>query len=417
MVKWINFFIVTLCIGTLFHCIVSPVHASYTESTYYIHTDNLGSVIAVSDENGNNVEYSKYAPYGKEALSVKRQAESITEREYTGQIADKNTQLAYYNARYYDPVLSRFISADSVNDQLNRYSYVGGNPIMRNDPGGDREEEGWGRIDNDTESIEDYQLGWTKGIHEGIFIKGGINLSYKENDITITATTVNMPQKMKAIMESYIRGLPEGLRNYSKYTQSIFAYDNADMERMMGLGIAAFAYSKVPVIGINADVFSYKPSLQQNTFAHEYAHNTQQMVMTGYFGAKGIKTAEDYHRYRGEVMSILSTVKKMYADKFSEVLVPSWSAENKKYGGDLSVRLAPKFQTSMPSDAYAFSAPDYSEFEAEGRAAYDSSFGFLSYTGYKFPFWEDAWKPLNNFYDYLYEEMTPSNHSSRVNRR
>ncbi len=144
MVKWINLFLVTLCIGTLLHLSSSPVQAAYTETTYYIHQDHLGSVVAVSDENGNNVEYSKYAPYGKEALSVKRQAESITERGYTGQIRDQNTSLAYYNARYYDPVLSRFISADSVNDQLNRYSYVGGNPVMMNDPRGNMFDEGDG---------------------------------------------------------------------------------------------------------------------------------------------------------------------------------------------------------------------------------------------------------------------------------
>jgi hypothetical protein len=47
-----------------------------------------------------------------------------------------------YNARYYDPGLGRFVSADTVvpeytNPQdLNRYSYVRGNPLLYTDPSG-----------------------------------------------------------------------------------------------------------------------------------------------------------------------------------------------------------------------------------------------------------------------------------------
>ena len=44
----------------------------------------------------------------------------------------------YYGARYYDPALSRFITADTVYDAgpqgLNRYSYALNNPIIYNDP-------------------------------------------------------------------------------------------------------------------------------------------------------------------------------------------------------------------------------------------------------------------------------------------
>ena len=48
----------------------------------------------------------------------------------------------FYNARYYDPALRRFISADTIvpdpgNPQdLNRYTYVGNNPTTHNDPSG-----------------------------------------------------------------------------------------------------------------------------------------------------------------------------------------------------------------------------------------------------------------------------------------
>ncbi len=48
----------------------------------------------------------------------------------------------YYHARYYDPRLGRFLSPDSMgvslgNPQtLNRYAYVGNNPLNHTDPTG-----------------------------------------------------------------------------------------------------------------------------------------------------------------------------------------------------------------------------------------------------------------------------------------
>lgn len=73
-----------------------------------------------------------------------------TDRQYTGQINDGDTGLYYYNARYYDPALHRFIQADTIvpdpnNPQsLNRYSYTRNNPVKYTDPTGHWEEEGGG---------------------------------------------------------------------------------------------------------------------------------------------------------------------------------------------------------------------------------------------------------------------------------
>jgi RHS repeat-associated protein len=50
--------------------------------------------------------------------------------------------LLYYQSRYYNPSLNRFISADTVvgdpgnPQQLNRYSYVTNNPLRYTDPSG-----------------------------------------------------------------------------------------------------------------------------------------------------------------------------------------------------------------------------------------------------------------------------------------
>ena len=63
-------------------------------------------------------------------------AEPNTRYQYTDQELDAETDWYYYGARYYDPVLGRFLQADPVLDGLNRYSYVHGNPVRYTDPTG-----------------------------------------------------------------------------------------------------------------------------------------------------------------------------------------------------------------------------------------------------------------------------------------
>jgi RHS repeat-associated protein len=66
-----------------------------------------------------------------------------TDKKFTGQRFD-GTGLYYYNARYYDPTIGRFISPDTViqsfaNPQcFNRYSYCLNNPLKYIDPSGNK---------------------------------------------------------------------------------------------------------------------------------------------------------------------------------------------------------------------------------------------------------------------------------------
>ena len=105
-----------------------------TESVYYIHQDHLGSTSLVTNSSGNAVAKQRYYPYGQTRAT---DGTLPTDKEYTGQVSDMDqTGLYYYNARYYDPLLAKFTQADTANDQLNRYAYVGNNPINRIDPSG-----------------------------------------------------------------------------------------------------------------------------------------------------------------------------------------------------------------------------------------------------------------------------------------
>ncbi len=106
---------------------------------YYPQTDHLGSTVLVTDPNGTPIQTMTYQPFGQ--IQAATGASPIT-MKYTGQEDDSDIGLYYYNARYYDSVLGRFISPDSIvtnanNPQdLNRYVYVSNNPINRIDPSG-----------------------------------------------------------------------------------------------------------------------------------------------------------------------------------------------------------------------------------------------------------------------------------------
>ncbi len=98
---------------------------------------HLGSVALTTDANGNLASSQEFKPWGE----VRSGGVSQTTINYTGQKLD-STGLLYYNARYYDPVLARFISADNIEigagatQELNRYSYVDNNPLLFTDPSG-----------------------------------------------------------------------------------------------------------------------------------------------------------------------------------------------------------------------------------------------------------------------------------------
>ncbi|HEX6797113.1 MAG TPA: RHS repeat-associated core domain-containing protein, partial [Ktedonobacterales bacterium] len=77
----------------------------------YLGSDNLGSAQVALDGSGNPQASVLYDPYGNVRYSSGTMPGSYG---YTGQHADAATGLDYYNARYYDPVLGQFTSADLI---------------------------------------------------------------------------------------------------------------------------------------------------------------------------------------------------------------------------------------------------------------------------------------------------------------
>ncbi|CAI4032688.1 hypothetical protein DNFV4_03118 [Nitrospira tepida] len=114
-----------------------------TGAIHYWHQDHLGSSSVITDNTGALVQRLAYYPYGATRTNQSSANPTVdVPYKYTGKELDSTTGLYYYEARYYDPTLGRFISADTIvpnprdPQDLNRYTYAGNNPFKYTDPTG-----------------------------------------------------------------------------------------------------------------------------------------------------------------------------------------------------------------------------------------------------------------------------------------
>lgn len=103
----------------------------------------LRSPIAATDINGKKLWEQHYQPYGER---LDKAVGADNPQWYTGKVEDKDDGLMYYGARYYDPVIGRFMAVDPVGFNakkpmsFNRYAYAADNPYFYTDPTGMLEE-------------------------------------------------------------------------------------------------------------------------------------------------------------------------------------------------------------------------------------------------------------------------------------
>ncbi|MCG6168927.1 RHS repeat domain-containing protein [Leptospira sanjuanensis] len=105
----------------------------------YFLTDQVDSVSHVLDDEGKTLSRMQYLPYGDTFV---HKGDTNFAPKYNSQELDWESGFYFYNARYYDPGIARFTSADTIIDGesdtqgWNRFSYVKGNPIGAKDPTG-----------------------------------------------------------------------------------------------------------------------------------------------------------------------------------------------------------------------------------------------------------------------------------------
>jgi RHS repeat-associated protein len=106
-----------------------------TGEIWYYHADALGSIVRMTDGEQNVIEEMsrQYDAFGQPELGAGEAGYAYTGREW-----DPEAGLYYYRARYYDPVVSRFLSSDPIGfvGGFNFYAYVGNRPTALTDPSG-----------------------------------------------------------------------------------------------------------------------------------------------------------------------------------------------------------------------------------------------------------------------------------------
>ncbi|WP_452602781.1 colicin D domain-containing protein [Pontimicrobium sp. MEBiC06410] len=115
---------------------------------YYLHRDYLGSILMISDADGNVKEKRHFDAWGNIVKVADGDGNTLNQlqfidRGYTGHEHLQGVNLIHMNGRLYDAKLRRFLAPDNFIQNLgdtqnfNRYGYVLNNPLLYTDPSGE----------------------------------------------------------------------------------------------------------------------------------------------------------------------------------------------------------------------------------------------------------------------------------------
>jgi RHS repeat-associated protein len=162
-----------------------------TTKVYYYHTDQVGSIRKITDQQGKVVWDTQYEAFGNQF----NQTGSIEElHSFTGKELDPDTGLYYFNARWYDSELGRFVSEDPEGDpnNPNLYVYCANNPLVMLDPTGN----------------------WNLDIQWSVFLKTKRNVTPRSFDTHWQSFMLPMDIQWPSFLRTYTEMDEVGFTNY-----------------------------------------------------------------------------------------------------------------------------------------------------------------------------------------------------------
>ena len=115
----------------------------YNGQKYFYRKNLQGDIIGIYDSCWNLLGQYEYDAWGNLLSQIGSEILKINPFRYRGYYCDTESGIYYLNSRYYDPVIGRFISPDSLKyldpkayNGLNLYAYCRNNPVMGYDPEG-----------------------------------------------------------------------------------------------------------------------------------------------------------------------------------------------------------------------------------------------------------------------------------------
>ena len=160
-------------IGGLPVAAVQPATAGSAESIVYYHHDVLGSTVAGTAPGQAAAEVFSYGEFGAPG------AGSALTYRFVGYRYDTETGLYYVRARYYSPVLGRFLQTDPIGlgGGTNLYAYVGNDPVNGTDPSGLMADKATNAVASAWSNISNFigdlgQKWWVQGLGSAVVAIG-----------------------------------------------------------------------------------------------------------------------------------------------------------------------------------------------------------------------------------------------------
>ena len=171
--------------------------SAHARTYYHYACDEMGSITDITDCDGTVLNHYAYDAFGNRTV----EEETVENRfGFAGEMMDAVTGQYYLRARFYNPVIARFLSEDTYyGDGLNLYAYCHNNPVGYVDPSGHeglicskkygelkkKEAEGGTLSEKEKRQIYEYEQNQKKSNGAGSDSKSGRN----------TATTIDYSYK------------------------------------------------------------------------------------------------------------------------------------------------------------------------------------------------------------------------------